>query len=193
MNARNTIRAAAVAAAAMLACAACGCQKNAGLKWDPKTFRFRRVTSAPASRPAGPIQKIPEPIHLLLPHRIRVHPFTGTRTFSDAGGIRGFEVEIEAHDAYADATKAFGQFRFELHAHAAPGPDPKGRRLVVWEVDLLKPKANMTHWNPITRRYTFRLQWDTPIPVGRKFVLTAIFSSPFTERLFGERVFISGQ
>ena len=33
----------------------------------------------------------------------------------------------------------------------------------------------------------------SPIPVGRKFVLQAVFTSPFTERMFAERVFISGQ
>lgn len=200
MNAGHT-RAAVTAAALMLAVLG-GCNGSARYEWDPEAFRFRRVggeaTTRPAERisalgPARPVREIPNPINLLLPREVRIHPFTGTRTFSDAGGINGFEVQIEAQDSYGDATKAFGQFRFELHTHTAPAPDPKGRRIAVWEVDLLTPKVNLTHWNPITRRYTFRLQWDTPIPVGRKFVLVTVFSSPFTERLFAERVFVSGQ
>ena len=37
-------------------------------------------------------------------------------------------------------------------------------------------------------------RWDlNPIPVGQRFVLVAVFTSPFTQRLFAERVFVSGQ
>lgn len=138
-------------------------------------------------------QPVPSPISLLLPREIRIHPFTGARTFDEAGGIKGIDVRIEAVDTYGDATKAFGDFRFELYAYKPNSSDPKDARIAAWAVSLMEPKDNLVHWDNITRTYEFKLQWDKPIAVGQRFVLNAIFASPFTERLFTERVFISGQ
>ena len=145
------------------------------------------------SHAAAKSQAVPEPISFLLPKTIRIHPFTGTRTFDEAGGVRGIDVRIEAADSYGDATKAFGDFRFELYQFQPNSPDPKGRRIATWQVPLLEPKANLVHWDSITRTYEFKLQWDEPIPVGERFVLVCVFSSPFTERRFAQRVFVSGQ
>ncbi len=136
---------------------------------------------------------VPEPLHLLLPETVRVHPFTGTRTFDEAGGVKGIDVRVEALDAYGDATKAFGTFRFALHRHRADSPDPRGARIATWEENLLEPEKNMLHWDSITRAYKFKLQWYRAIPVGSRFVLAVTFSSPFTERKFAERVFVSGE
>jgi len=148
--------------------------------------------SPPASSSGGQME-VPSPINLLLPRKIRIHPFTGTRTFDQAGGIRGIDVRIEALDATDDSTKAYGDFRFELYAFRPNSLDPKGKLLAVWDVSLSKPQENLLHWDSIIRAYKFKLQWDQPIPVGRRFVLVAIFSSPFTERLFDQRVFVAGQ
>ncbi len=136
---------------------------------------------------------VPEPINLLLPQSIRVHPFTGTRDFGKNGGVRGLEVRIEALDAYRDAAKAFGNFRFELYKHREENPDGKGERISSWEVDLLDPQDNVVHWDKVHRNYLFKLQWDKPIPVGKRFMLAVVFESPYTERLFDERIFISGK
>jgi hypothetical protein len=146
-------------------------------------------------QPTGdPKATVPEPIHLLLPQRIRIHPFTEARTFDESGGVRGVEVRIEALDAYGDATKAFGQFRFELYRFRPQSPDPKGPRVVAWPaIDLVDPEANAIHWDSVTRTYEFRLQWGRSIPVDYKFVLVAVFDSPFTERMFNERVFVTGE
>jgi len=136
---------------------------------------------------------VPEPIRLLLPEAVRIHPFTGTRIFDEKGGIRGIDVRIEASDYYGDSTKAFGDFRFELYTHRENSADPKGQRLAVWEESLITPEKNLLHWDKITHTYQFKLQWDRPVAVGKKFVLAATFSSPYTPRLFDERVFVSGQ
>ena len=137
-------------------------------------------------------QPVPKPIDLLLPRDIRIHPFTGTRTFDEARGLKGLEVTIEALDAYGDATKAFGNFRFELYEYRPSNQDKRGRRVAVWEESLLKPEKNLIHWQ-VHKVYQFRLQWDRAIPVGRRFVLVAVFSSPFTERLFDQRVAVAGK
>ena len=144
----------------------------------------------------GPIsrdpQLVPRPIDLMLPKSILVHPFTG-RTFDEAGGIRGIDVNIKAVDFYGDETKAFGDFRFEMYEHRPNSLDPKGNQIASWDEALLEPKKNLLHWDKLTRMYIFKLQWDRPIPIGKRVVLVVTFSSPFTSRLTAERVFISGQ
>lgn len=148
--------------------------------------------SASNIQPAS-AEPVPYPVSLLLPKSIRIHPFTGTRTFDEAGGVRGVEVRVEAIDHYGDSTKAFGDFRFELHTYKPNSPDPKDRRIALWRVTLSDAEQNIVHWDNITRTYKFKLQWDQAIPVGRRFVLVTVYDSPFTERLFAERVFVSGQ
>lgn len=142
---------------------------------------------------AHPAQQVPKPIDMLLPVEVRIHPFTGTRTFDEAGGVKGIEVRVEAVNGFGDSTAAFGEFAFELYAFKSGDPDPKGDLIYNWQQSLLDAKQNRVHWDPITRTYVFRLQWHKAIPVGQRFVLTASFSSPFTERLYAEHVFVSGQ
>lgn len=143
--------------------------------------------------PRRVLRAVPEPVDLLLPRTIRVHPFTGTRTFDKTRRIKGVDVRMEAVDAYGDAAKAFGTFRFEMYRFVPNSIDPKGKFIASWEESVLEPKKNLLHWDKITRTYEFKLQWDKPVPVGKRFVLVAVFSSPFTERMAAERVFVSGQ
>jgi len=167
----------AVLAAAMLA----GCDANT--RWH-----LGLRPSAPRGRVA-----VPEPIHLLLPRKLEFRAFTGTRTFDKEGGIRGVEVCMQAKDAFDDPTKAFGDFRFELYTHRPNAPDPKGTRLAAWEVPLADSRKNRLYWSGTHSWYQFKLKWTRAIPIGRRFVLTATFTSPFTERLFAEQQFVSGQ
>jgi len=158
----------------------------------------RLASKPPWDTPAAPRPEqggtpVPAPLNLLLPKAISIHPFTGTRTFDQTGGVRGIDVRITALDAYGDATKAFGKFHFALHEYRPNSPDPKGERIYTWEEDLLKPQKNLLHWDRITRTYEFKLQWYRPIEVGKRFLLIVSFSSPFTERKFAERVFVSGE
>jgi len=136
---------------------------------------------------------VPRPISLTLPKQIAIHPFTGIRLFDESGGIKGVDVRIQALDASGDSTKAFGDFRFELYVFRPNSLDPRGERLAVWEVPVADPKINSLHWDNITRAYKFKLQWEQPIPVGKQYVLAAVFSSAFTERLMAQRVFVAGQ
>jgi hypothetical protein len=165
---------------AVLAAVGAGCG-DAG--WELKTKA--------ATRPD--VKATPEPINLLLPKAIRIHPFTGTRTFDETGGIKGIDVRIEAVDAFGDSTKAFGDFRFEVYRFVPNSLNAKGQQVATWEESVLEPGKNLVHWDKITRAYEFKLQWDSPIPVGDRFVLVAVFASPLTQRLFAERVFVSGQ
>ncbi len=161
--------------------ATAGCESQAG-KLGAFDILFRPVTRG-----------VPDPINLMLPQSIRIHPFTGTRDFDATQGVRGLEVRIEALDAYQDSAKAFGVFRFELYKHREENPDGKGERISSWEVDLMGPQDNVIHWDKVHRNYLFKLKWDKPIPIGTRFMLSAVFESPYTERLFDEQVFVSGK
>ncbi len=162
--------------AALLVVAVCGCEL------PPPTAPQTLVS-----------QPVPSPVNLLLPQKIRIHSFTRTGELGEDGdGVRGIDVRIQAMDAYDDATKAFGKFRFELFRFRPNSSDPKGPRLAVWTVDVGRFEENRRHWNSIMRTYQFKLGWDEPVPVGQKLVLTATFDSPFSNRLFHEYVFVSG-
>ncbi len=146
-------------------------------------------------QPSPPIsQAVAYPISLTLPKEVRIHSFTGTKVFGEGDkAVRGLEVHIEARDAYGDPTKAFGDFRFELYSFAPMSPDPKGNLITRWNVSLLEPKNNAVHWWNVSRTYVFQLRSDTPLKAGQQFVLVTTFSSPYTERLFAQRVFTAGQ
>ncbi|MBL7219156.1 MAG: hypothetical protein ISS69_03505 [Phycisphaerae bacterium] len=138
---------------------------------------------------------VPQPVNLLLPKSINIHPFTVTRTFDKDGGIRGVDVRVEAFNAFHEATKTFGSFRFEIYTFKPNSLEPKGTLCGIWEIEpsLLDPRENLRYWNRSQQMYEFKLQWDKPIPVGQKFVLVAVFTSPFTPRLTAQRIFTSGQ
>ncbi|MFA6133888.1 MAG: hypothetical protein WC869_07745 [Phycisphaerae bacterium] len=136
---------------------------------------------------------VPSPINLMLPQSLRIHPFTALRDLEDANGVRGLDVRIEALDAYGDTTRAYGDFRFELYTFRNVSTDPKDVKIAAWDVPMLEAKANLSHWNNITRAYEFKLQWTQPAKPGQKFVLVATFSSPFNQRIFAEYVVVAGQ
>jgi hypothetical protein len=136
--------------------------------------------------PVGEVQ-VPEPINLLLPREIRVHPFTEIHR---ASGDRpaGVDVRVEAVDSFGDTTKALGTFRFEVYTFRAGNTDPKGRQLAIWDIPVASGETNLLHWDSITRTYSFPLEWNVPIEGESRFVVVGVFTSPFTPRLMHERV-----
>ncbi len=144
--------------------------------------------------PPPAAQKIPSPIHLLLPRSIKIHHFTRTRFSSKKGkdGFRGIDVHIAAIDAFDDHTKAFGKFRFEMYSYKPDVPGNRGKQLAVWNENIIKPRKNVLHWDQSARTYRFKLKWKKSL-AKRNFILVAVFQSPFTRRLFDEREFVSGE
>ena len=96
-------------------------------------------------------------------------------------------------DAFGNSAKAFGDFTFELYEFQPNSIEPKGTRLAVWEQTTLEARENLKFWDETRRMYEFRLQWDQAPAPGKKLVLVARFSSPFSERLFAQYIFISGE
>ena len=170
------------ACAAPLGLALGGCQGS--------TFE----NSLPVLGPRPTSQPVPPPIDLLLPRSISFQGFTGgPRALDPAGQSRGIEVFIAAKDSFGHAAKAFGDFRLVLYAFRANSSDPRGTFLADWVVSTADARSNRGHWNEVHRMYEFRLGWDQTVPIGTKLVLEAVFSSPFTERLFAQHVFTAGE
>ncbi|MCE5276618.1 MAG: hypothetical protein ABFD92_03940 [Planctomycetaceae bacterium] len=124
---------------------------------------------------------LPSPIDTMLPAKLRVHPFSAIKLLDAKSGY-GLDVRVEALDAFGDTTKAFGTFRFELFSFVPGTTDPRGGRLITWQVPLGDVKSNMMHWQKMDRNYRFRLQWSGAEP-GAQYVLVVYYSSPYTQRI----------
>lgn len=150
------------------------------------------VLSGCPSRDARPV--VPEQ---LLPREIRLHPFTGTRTFAPAGGLSGVEARVEVINHLGEPTNAFGNFLFMLYAYRQHEADPRGGRLDTWQIELTGTKQNLLYWDSLSRTYKFPLVLREPLPVGRQAVLEVYFQDPAqpegSPRLFDRRVFVSGE
>ena len=144
------------------------------------------LPGCPPQAPKGEVP-VPEPLGLLLPKRMRIHPFSDV--IARSGGAQQVEVRIEAFDAFGDATKMFGDFRFELYALKPRSTDKRGRLIDSWDVSIMAGEMNLVHWDGITLTYVFKLDWDKPLAGNQPFVMRAVFSSPFTQRFITERVF----
>ena len=140
----------------------------------------------PVAGPPGDVE-VPKPLNLLLPKRMRIHPFSGVTVAPD--GTWQVEVRIEAVDAFGDATKMFGTFRFEAYALKPRSTELKGLLMETWEASIMDGKANLVHWDGITRTYVFKLGWDKPPGRQQAFVMRAVFTSPYTKRSIAEMTF----
>jgi hypothetical protein len=133
----------------------------------------------------------------LLPREIRLHPFTGTRTFDPAGGLRGVEARVEVINHLGEPTNAFGNFLFMLYAFRPHEADPRGQRLDAWAIELAGTKENLQYWDSLSRTYKFPLVLREPLPVGKQAVLEVYFQDPAqpasAPRLYDRRVFVSGE
>lgn len=136
---------------------------------------------------------VPPPLQAVLPQSISLHPFTDTRSFTDAGDIDGIEVRLQAFDAFGDATKAFGEIRLELFSYRPHEADPRGERLAAWRIDLNGVEENRRYWKSLSRMYEFPIALDRPMPVGERFVLAAVLENPYGPRLFARRIFVAGE
>ncbi len=139
--------------------------------------------------------EVPQPIDRMMPARVEFHPFTesGVRTFDNTGGLRGIETRIRALDHFGHTTKAFGTFRIELYGYDAGAIGHRGPKGPTWDIELMEPDRNNMHWDEISRSYIFKLGWDNAIPIGQRYVLRVVFTSPFTQTLDEQKVYIAGQ
>jgi len=132
---------------------------------------------------------VPAPLNELLPKAIRIHEFTAAAELPK--GKQGIDMWIQVNDGFDSRNKAFGQFRFELRRLVPAEPEPAGELIRWWQIDLSDVARNKQHWQNTHMLYLFRLECDQPLVMGSRYVLVAVFDSPFTERLFTRRVFVA--
>lgn len=123
-------------------------------------------------------------IALLMPAKIEILPFTKPKSWDKDYIPDGIEVYLRPLDSFGDQTKAIGDFRFELYTFRKASDDNRGERIGFWEVNLNAKKAQVLHWDKITRTYRFRLGWtaDKEIKPG-KYILEVTYTSPWKDRL----------
>lgn len=131
-----------------------------------------------------PAASVPEPLNLLLPSRLAIHPFTQTTVFEN--GMNGLHVRVQFFDSFGDPTKAFGDLRFELYSYSPYKQGKQGARLNVWDENVSEPHQNLVHWDSHTRSYEFRLASKHKLTQGRKFILIVVYTSRFTNRMTAE-------
>lgn len=132
---------------------------------------------------------VPSPLSELLPRSIQIHEFTSVEKF--AAGKQGVNVRLQCTDGFGSRTKAFGRFRFELREFVPAEATKAGALIRWWVVDLLDVAANKQHWQNTLMLYEFKLECDQPLAMNTKYVLVAAFESPYTDRMFTERVFVA--
>jgi hypothetical protein len=98
----------------------------------------------------------------------------------------GVEVLIELQDRFRDPTKATGTTLFELYDYRRNHPDPRGERLAAWRGSLQTLEEQRTHWNRISRTYSFQLAFPE-ISLNKSYVLQVWFDTG-GHRLMGQVV-----
>lgn len=122
---------------------------------------------------------MPEPV------AVRVYPST---RFVREGDRLFLEARIELLDAMGDPVKWPGQARLELLAATSTRPIRTGGRLYGWSVDLRTGEQQISHYDPVTRTYLFRLVVNDPAVTERATVLRAEYSPREAARVSDEAV-----
>ncbi len=133
---------------------------------------------------------VDELIAFYSPRSIKIQPFTKPRSFDEDAIPDGIAVSLRTLDATGDPVKAYGVFIFELYAYRGALGDRKGQLIQSWTQPVLDTKDQKQFWERITASYEFQLSWEgRPIAPQQKYILTASFQSPGSERLFDQYEF----
>lgn len=147
------------------------------------------ATIAGCSGPQSGNATAPEAIQDTLPEKITIHSFSEPQTDSSGKKISSIDLRLVAEDAYGDATKALGTFRFEMYSFRRHNLDPRDERITTWTIQALEKQTNTLYYDDISRMYRFNLRLPQAIPADKRFVIVAVFQSPYTKRLMDTRRF----
>ncbi len=130
-------------------------------------------------------------LSLMLPHEIKIQPFTQVRSFNKDEVPDGILAVVRPLDRFGDPVKAVGLWYFELWTHLDATQERKGERLAFWDRMVGTAEEVELYWTR-TQMYEFQLAWTQgaeAIQPGRKYVLTATWRTPWDETLRDEYVF----
>jgi hypothetical protein len=117
-----------------------------------------------------------EDVPLFAPTDIRIHPFTAVKDWTGEGRPDGVEVLLELQDRFRDPVKATGSALFELYEYKRNHGDPRGDRLAAWKGSVMTLEEQRTHWNRISRTYSFQLAYPD-VRVDKPYVLQVWFDT----------------
>lgn len=123
---------------------------------------------------------------LVIPHKLKIQPFTQPVSFARDGQPDGIEVILSATDAFNDPVKSVGTFQFELSEFRKASGDPVGERLAFWTVKIDSKEALEKYWDRISRFHRFPLHHEGGQVRPGKYVLSVRLSVPGGDRLFDE-------
>jgi len=129
-------------------------------------------------------------LSLMLPHRIKIQPFTRIKDFNGDEVPDGILVVIRPLDRFDDPVKAVGLFYFELWTHQKASGQPKGERLEFWERTIATTEDVRLFWTR-PQMYEFQLAWTAGIEKlkpNQRYLLTAAYRSPWDETMQDEYV-----
>lgn len=131
-----------------------------------------------------------ELIAFYSPQSIKILPFTKPRSFDDDAIPDGIGVSLRPLDGAGDPVKAYGAFIFELYTLRSAAGNRRGTLLQTWHQEINDLESQKQFWERVTSTYEFHLSWEgMPISPQKKYILTASFQSPGSERLFDEYEF----
>ena len=103
----------------------------------------------------GPPQTRPASAWQFSPVSMRIYP--STRFDIDQNLL---EAQIEFFDQMNDSIKAIGHLRLGLFKPGRTGADSVGRLMYTWDVAMLTLEDQRSHYNTITKAYSFQLKVD---------------------------------
>ena len=131
-----------------------------------------------------------EMLSLMLPHEIKIQPFTKIKSFNDDRIPDGILAIVRPLDRFGDPVKAVGLFYFELWNYRDASGDRKGERLEFWEKTIDSENEVQLHWTR-AQMYEFQLAWTKgagAIQPDRKYLLTVTYRTPWDTTIQDARV-----
>jgi hypothetical protein len=131
-----------------------------------------------------------EMLGLMLPHTIKIQPFTKIKSFNEDEVPDGVLAVVRAFDVFGDPVKAVGHWYFELWTYVEASGDRKGQRLAFWDRNLRTPEEVRLYWTR-AEMFEFQLAWTGGVGAvqpGRKLLLSATYRAPWDETFQDEYV-----
>lgn len=151
-------------------------------RWLPLGVLSVLVLSACEKRPLG------ETVDLYKATSLRILPSTAVADWTWDGQADGLLVYVRAEDNFHDPSKAPGDYLIELYSFREASADRRGERIGFWLVRIDSKDRQEEYWDPVTLAYRFQCAYVQPVAVGKKYVLTVIYNSPFHNRLFAQQI-----
>lgn len=132
--------------------------------------------------------RMPPAARLLLVSHINVLPMTQVADWTGDGVLDGFEVQVEALDAFGDPVKLVGRLFFELYEFRPGHADRRAMRQAFWEVNIETAYDSLRFWDRFNRTYHFNLVWDKTPQVGRRYIFQVTYLAPWGEVFESQRI-----